>query len=195
MILNGILCITLNGILCITITNKVSILSRHSSLQSYSACAEECAPPLIPPLKWGLCQMPPPYFLVFLLSCPLLLSLCFSFLYLLDPSGLEPSARSHFFSASPLEQRMAELLGPHLLLTFFYSLSIATTMGGGPMEARSPFCLLVANLETLCAQLIFVFLSGAVFQRLSQPVSLVKWSKVALIADDKWSGSGVKAHK
>lgn len=139
--------------------------------------------------------MPPPYFLLFLLSCPLLLSLFFSLLYLLEPSGLEPSARSHFFSDSPLEQRLSEVVGPHVLLTFFYSLSIATAMGGGPMEARSPFCLLVANLETLCAQLIFVFLSGAVFQRLSQPVSPVRWAKVALIADDKWAGSGVKAHK
>ena len=41
------------------------------------------------------------------------------------------------------------------------SLSLSTTFGGAPVAARSPFCLLVANMNTLMAQFLFVFLSGA----------------------------------
>lgn len=44
---------------------------------------------------------------------------------------------------------------------FIFSLSLSTTFGGTGVEARSPYNLLLANLNTLMAQLIFVFLSGA----------------------------------
>lgn len=40
-------------------------------------------------------------------------------------------------------------------------LSLSTTFGGSPVVALSPFCLLVANVNTLMAQFLFVFLSGA----------------------------------
>ncbi len=43
----------------------------------------------------------------------------------------------------------------------FFSLSLSTTFGGTRVEARSPYTLLLANLNTLMAPLIFVFLSGA----------------------------------
>jgi hypothetical protein len=66
-------------------------------------------------------------------------------------------------------------------------LSLSTTFGGTRVEARSPYALLLANLNTLMAQLIFVFLSGAVFHRLSQPREPVRWSKVALITNDMFS--------
>jgi inward rectifier potassium channel len=39
-------------------------------------------------------------------------------------------------------------------------LSLSTTFGGSPVVALSPFCLLVANMNTLMAQFLFVFLSG-----------------------------------
>jgi hypothetical protein len=45
---------------------------------------------------------------------------------------------------------------------FIFSLSLSTTFGGTRVEAHSPYALLLANLNTLMAQLIFVFLSGAV---------------------------------
>lgn len=41
------------------------------------------------------------------------------------------------------------------------SLSLSTTFGGSPVTAVAPFCLLVANVNTLLAQFLFVFLSGA----------------------------------
>jgi hypothetical protein len=42
-----------------------------------------------------------------------------------------------------------------------FRLSLSTTFGGSPVTALSPFCLLVANVNTLMAQFLFVFLSGA----------------------------------
>lgn len=41
-----------------------------------------------------------------------------------------------------------------------FRLSLSTTFGGSPVVAHSPFCLLVANVNTLMAQFLFVFLSG-----------------------------------
>jgi hypothetical protein len=57
---------------------------------------------------------------------------------------------------------------------FIFSLSLSTTFGGTRVEARSPYTLLVANLNTLMAQLIFVFLSGAGGLQLSLSLSLLK---------------------
>lgn len=44
---------------------------------------------------------------------------------------------------------------------FIFSFSLSTTFGGARVEARSPYALLLANLNTLMAQLMFVFFSGA----------------------------------
>lgn len=44
---------------------------------------------------------------------------------------------------------------------FIFSFSLSTTFGGAIVEARSPYALLLANFNTLMAQLMFVFLSGA----------------------------------
>lgn len=43
---------------------------------------------------------------------------------------------------------------------YVFRLSLSTTFGGSPVAALSPFCLLVANVNTLMAQFLFVFLSG-----------------------------------
>jgi hypothetical protein len=48
-----------------------------------------------------------------------------------------------------------------LFEVYLFSLSLSTTFGGSRLDARSPFCLLIANINTLMAQLMFVFLSGA----------------------------------
>jgi len=45
-------------------------------------------------------------------------------------------------------------------VVYVFRLSLSTTFGGSPVVALSPFCLLVANVNTLMAQFLFVFLSG-----------------------------------
>lgn len=45
-------------------------------------------------------------------------------------------------------------------MSYVFRLSLSTTFGGSPVVAHSPFCLLVANVNTLVAQFLFVFLSG-----------------------------------
>ncbi len=55
---------------------------------------------------------------------------------------------------------------------FIFSLSLSTTFGDTRVEARSPYTLLPANLNTVMAQLIFVFLSGAGDHQLSLCLSL-----------------------
>ena len=47
------------------------------------------------------------------------------------------------------------------LTAICFRLSLSTTFGGSPVAAMSPFCLMVANMNTLMAQFLFVFLSGA----------------------------------
>lgn len=128
-------------------------------------------------------KLPIGHFLVGVLLAPLVLGLLFTPLYLLDVDGLsfngvvpEDAATSPLVSA---KQRCLAFLN-----IFLYALSLSTTFGGAPVAARSPFCLLVANVNTLLAQFLFVFLSGAVFARMSQPSYPIRCSKKAIIKTD-----------
>ncbi|CAI5988851.1 unnamed protein product [Closterium sp. NIES-65] len=49
------------------------------------------------------------------------------------------------------------------------------------LAPASPYALVVANVNALVAQLLFVFLSGAVFARLTHPVDPILCSKIACI--------------
>eukprot|EP00897_Mesotaenium_endlicherianum_P007422 jgi/Mesen1/6708/ME000344S05988 len=129
-------------------------------------------------------RVPVPIFCLCLLSGPLLLSLCFTQLYMLDTDGLYIPPDSEWARGGALCEAVESWVGILRVRVFLFSFSLSTTFGGARVEARSPYALLVANVNTLCAQLLFVFLSGAVFQRLSQPSSPVLWSSMALICDD-----------
>ncbi|GJP74401.1 hypothetical protein CLOP_g4987 [Closterium sp. NIES-67] len=61
-----------------------------------------------------------------------------------------------------------------------FSLSLSTGLEPA-LAPASPYALVVANVNALVAQLLFVFLSGAVFARLTQPVDPILCSKVACI--------------
>lgn len=122
-------------------------------------------------------------FLIGVLLAPVALGVLFTPLYLLDVDGLtfngvvpEDATTSPFASAA---QRCLAFLN-----IFLYALSLSTTFGGAPVAARSPFCLLVANVNTLLAQFLFVFLSGAVFARMSQPSYPIRCAKKAIIKPD-----------
>ncbi|MCO5593643.1 hypothetical protein L7F22_047659 [Adiantum nelumboides] len=128
-------------------------------------------------------KMPIGHFLVGVFLSPLVLGLLFTPLYLFDVDGLsfngvvpDDAATSPMVSA---KQRCLAFLN-----IFLYALSLSTTFGGAPVAARSPFCLLVANVNTLLAQFLFVFLSGAVFARMSQPSYPIRCSKKAIIKTD-----------
>lgn len=81
-------------------------------------------------------------------------------------------------------------------MSYVFRLSLSTTFGGSPVVAHSPFCLLVANVNTLVAQFLFVFLSGGVFARMSQPSSPVRCSKKAVIrCEDYVSTSEIEKYR
>lgn len=137
-------------------------------------------------------KMPIGHFLIGVFLAPLVLGLLFTPLYLIDVDGLsfngivpEDATTSPLVSAS---QRFLAFLN-----IFLYALSLSTTFGGAPIAAESPFCLLVANMNTLMAQFLFVFLSGAVFARMSQPSYPIRCSKKAIIkTDDLLHGLGLE---
>jgi hypothetical protein len=60
-----------------------------------------------------------------------------------------------------LSRVLIALIGSKINTSGICRLSLSTTFGGSPVVALSPFCLLVANVNTLMAQFLFVFLSGA----------------------------------
>jgi hypothetical protein len=83
---------------------------------------------------------------------------------LLNPTGfVAQGEKQHGTSLLELSVGKDPTLGrlDVLFEVFLFSLSLSTTFGGSRLDARSPFCLLVANINTLMAQLMFVFLSGA----------------------------------
>jgi len=102
-------------------------------------------------------RLPLPFFFLMMFSTPLLVSFVFTGFYLLDVDGL----------AIPQDKRwrtiawVVGVAGETEFKVFVFSLSLCTTFGGTGVEARSTYNLLLANLNTLTAQLIFVFLSGA----------------------------------
>ncbi|KAG0574801.1 hypothetical protein KC19_VG292600 [Ceratodon purpureus] len=133
-----------------------------------------------------------------MLLTPLVLSVVFTAFYLWDVDGLFiPEDRD--WGRRSWWDNVYGFAGETHFKVFVFSLSLCTTFGGTGVEARSPYNLLLANLNPLTAQLIFVFLSGAVFYRLSQPVESIRWAKMALRTDDKFSEHakklGEKPHK
>ncbi|MCO5576908.1 hypothetical protein L7F22_030729 [Adiantum nelumboides] len=128
-------------------------------------------------------KMPICYFSIGVLFAPIVLGMLFTPVYLLDVDGLtfngSVSSDATVGSYAGARQHFLTFLN-----VFLYALSLSTTFGGSPIDAHSPFCLLLANMNTLMAQFLFVFLSGAVFARMSQPSYPMRFSKKAIIKTD-----------
>ncbi|KAG6548662.1 hypothetical protein Mapa_009816 [Marchantia paleacea] len=133
-------------------------------------------------------KMPIAHFLVGLFLAPIALGLVFTPLYLFDKAGLEVDGHPLTEDAlivgrvAAAKQKVSALLN-----VFLYALSLITSYGGSPVNATSPYCLVVANVNTLMGNFLFVFLSGAVFARMSQPSHPVRCSKKAIIRIDDFS--------
>ncbi|CAM6099022.1 unnamed protein product [Calypogeia fissa] len=131
-------------------------------------------------------KMPIAHFLIGVFLAPIALGLFFTPIYLFDKGGLsftgETSAEA---SVAVGRAARAKQSISNLMDVFLYALSLSTTFGGSPVAALSTYCLCVANVNTLMGQFLFVFLSGAVFARMSQPSHPIRCSKKAVIrADD-----------
>lgn len=124
-------------------------------------------------------------FVLGMFAAPILLSVIFTILYLpeFDGLALDETARE-FFKISGLNGEEGppglQLSLQTVFQVFMFSVSLSTGLQP-ELAPLSPYTLVVANLNALIAQLIFVFLSGAVFARLSQPSQPVKCSRVALV--------------
>lgn len=128
-------------------------------------------------------KLPITHFLIGVFLVPLALGLLFTPLYLLDINGLSfDGVMDEYLNDSSIASTKRRCSA--LLNVFLYALSLSTTFGGSPVAAVSPFCLLVANMNTLMAQFLFVFLSGAVFARMSQPSQPIRCAKKAIIRTD-----------
>lgn len=105
-------------------------------------------------------RLPLPVFFLIMFATPFLLSIVFTAFYLLDVDGLFiPEDRE--WGRRSWWDNVYCFVGETHFKVFIFSLSLCTTFGGTGIEARSPYNLLLANLNTLMAQLVFVFLSGA----------------------------------
>ncbi|KAG0602965.1 hypothetical protein M758_10G054700 [Ceratodon purpureus] len=128
-------------------------------------------------------KKPLPEFALAMFAAPVMLSVVFTFLYLPDVNGLalDDTARNFFDAASgDVTTGGLTLSWTTLFEIFMFSLSLSTGLQP-ELAPLSPYTLVLANVNALFAQLIFVFLSGAVFARLSQPSQPVRCSTVALI--------------
>lgn len=123
-----------------------------------------------------------PKFAAAMFSAPILVSGIFTLLYLPEFEGLafDETARD-FFAASGGDSATLTISWKTLFQVFMFSLSLSTGLQP-ELAPLSPYTLIVANVNALVAQLVFVFLSGAVFARLSQPSQPLRCSAVALVS-------------
>eukprot|EP00850_Spirogloea_muscicola_P002162 SM000008S22251 [mRNA] locus=s8:650927:656069:- [translate_table: standard] len=120
-------------------------------------------------------------------AAPVALSVGFTFLYLLDLQGLALDETAQKYVEDVIQGNNVMLEGGGLTLNWYtlfqvlmFSLSLATGLQP-EVVPLTPYTLVLANVNALVAELIFVFLSGAVFARLSQPAQPVRCSKVVVI--------------
>lgn len=96
-------------------------------------------------------RLPLPFFFLIMFSTPLLVSFVFTGFYSLDVDGLAIPQDDERWGTTAW---VAGLAGETEFKMFVFSLSLCTSFGGTGVEARSTYNLLVANLNTLTAQLI-----------------------------------------
>eukprot|EP00246_Nothoceros_aenigmaticus_P012068 TRINITY_DN3573_c0_g1_i1.p1 TRINITY_DN3573_c0_g1~~TRINITY_DN3573_c0_g1_i1.p1 ORF type:complete len:682 (-),score=135.45 TRINITY_DN3573_c0_g1_i1:191-2236(-) len=132
-------------------------------------------------------KKPLPEFSLGMVAAPILNSLIFTVLYLPEFEGLalDETARQFFEMKGGTadfngDSPSLQLSWSTLFQVFMFSLSLSTGLEP-ELSPLSPYTLVVANVNALVSQLLFVFLSGAVFARLTQPSQPVRCSTVALI--------------
>ncbi|KAL2629599.1 hypothetical protein R1flu_014285 [Riccia fluitans] len=127
-------------------------------------------------------KQPLPKFAAAMFSAPIAVSLLFTLLYLPEYKGLafDDTARD-FFAATDVDSLTLQLSWRTMFQVFMFSVSLSTGLEP-ELAPLSPYTLVIANINALVAQLVFVFLSGAVFARLSQPAQPVRCSSVALVS-------------
>lgn len=121
-------------------------------------------------------------FMLGMFAAPILLSVIFTILYLPQFNGLalDETVREFLGNSDVNAKGGLQLSWETVFEVFMFSVSLSTGLQP-ELAPLSPYTLVVANLNALIAQLIFVFLSGAVFARLSQPSQPVKFSTIAII--------------
>eukprot|EP00897_Mesotaenium_endlicherianum_P005546 jgi/Mesen1/5019/ME000025S04419 len=119
---------------------------------------------------------------------PILVSVFFTLLYLPDFQGLalDDTAQKFFDlqsngGSASVEGTGLQMSPSMLFQVYMFSLSLSTGLQP-ELAPLSPYSLIVANVNALAAQLIFVFLSGAVFARLSQPSQPVRCAEALVIS-------------
>ncbi len=100
------------------------------------------------------------------------LSAAFSLAYMLDIDGFEvPESYS---------SNGRHRLGLSDIFLFAFS---QTCNGGSPLSPHSSFLVLLSNLHALTSQLLFVFVTGVVFARLSRPGPSIRLSAKLFIGE------------
>ncbi|CAM6105556.1 unnamed protein product [Calypogeia fissa] len=136
-----------------------------------------------------------PQFAAAMFSAPILVSGIFTLLYLPEFEGLAFDDTARDFFAAGGDSLTLQVSWGTVFQVFMFSLSLSTGLQP-ELAPLSPYTLIVANLNALVAQLVFVFLSGAVFARLSQPSQPLRCSTVALVstspAQRRRKESGIK---
>ncbi|CAM6099482.1 unnamed protein product [Calypogeia fissa] len=122
-----------------------------------------------------------PQFAAAMFSAPILVSGIFTLLYLPEFEGLAFDDTARNFFAAGGDSLTLQVSWGTIFQVFMFSLSLSTGLQP-ELAPLSPYTLIVANLNALVAQLVFVFLSGAVFARLSQPSQPLRCSTVALVS-------------
>ncbi|KAJ7567785.1 hypothetical protein O6H91_01G006900 [Diphasiastrum complanatum] len=130
-------------------------------------------------------KKPLPEFTLGMFAAPIFVSVIFTLLYLPELHGLvlDETARTFFESSGMpinVEMPVLDLTLDTVFHVFMFSVSLSTGLQPD-IAPLSPYTLVIANINALVAQLVFVFLSGAVFARLSQPSQPVRCSTVAVI--------------
>ncbi|XP_024532098.1 uncharacterized protein LOC9641988 [Selaginella moellendorffii] len=116
-------------------------------------------------------------FFTAMVAAPVMLSLIFTVLYV--PAFRDLSYEDHAFR---------ELTPLALFQIFMFSVSLCTGLEP-EVSPISPYTMVLANVNALLAQLLFAFLSGAVFSRLSQPSRPIKCSSMAIISRERSNSS------
>ncbi|XP_024541558.1 uncharacterized protein LOC112350126 isoform X2 [Selaginella moellendorffii] len=121
-------------------------------------------------------------FVLGMFAAPVAVSMFFTLLYLPQLQGLDFASNVvQYSSSSKFFEHGLELDWEAVFRVLMFSISLSTGLQP-ELTPLTPYTLVVANINALVAQLLFVFLSGAVFARLSQPSQPIRCSSVALVS-------------
>ncbi|GAQ88157.1 hypothetical protein KFL_004050010 [Klebsormidium nitens] len=153
--------------------------------------ARKGLPNTVQDMYQGLLKQKWPAFLGSLVAAPAALSAAFTAFYLLDPGGLalddsimQSASASCEFAAMGAQAMGVDQAQGINFFSFFeaFMMSLGMSTGVDPVvHAVSPYTMVIAQLNGMASQLMFVLLSGAVFARFSQPAEPIACSKKAVV--------------